>query len=97
EVAEQRLVVADLLVDVFLQIRRERRPERVVEAAGLLECRLRQRYGRADDLVLEDEIVRPELAQARMLDEPCVRVRERPDEKPELRPEAGARRVGRGQ
>jgi hypothetical protein len=47
--------------------------------------------------VLEDEVVWPKLAQARMLDQRRVRERERPDEEPELRPEAGARGVERRQ
>ncbi|HZE28732.1 MAG TPA: hypothetical protein VE055_01435, partial [Gaiellaceae bacterium] len=77
--------------------RRERWAQRVVEASRLLERRFGERHSRADDLVLEDEIVRPKLGQARVVDERRVGGGERPYEKLELRPEAGARRVGRRQ
>ena len=69
EVAEQRLVVAELLVDVLLQVARERRGERVVQLTRPRERRLGQRHGRADDLVLEDQVLGPELPEARVLDE----------------------------
>jgi hypothetical protein len=62
QVAEQRFVMTELLVDVLLEIRRKRRSERIVEAARLRERRLGQRHRRADDLVLEDQILGPELA-----------------------------------
>ena len=61
EVAEQGLVVAELLVDVLLEVGGERRPERLVQPARLGERGLRQGYGRADDLVLQDEVVGPQV------------------------------------
>jgi hypothetical protein len=82
--------VAELLVDVLLEVRRQRL---VATRSRPCERRLRQRDGRADDLVLEDEVLGPQLAQPRLLDERVVCGRERADEDAELTPEARARRV----
>jgi hypothetical protein len=89
--------MTELLVDMLPEIRRKRRSERIVEAARLREGRLGQRHRRADDLVLEDQVLRPELAQARMVDQRRVRRRERRNEQVELRPEASARGLERRQ
>ena len=96
EVAEQRLVVAELLVDVLLQVapRAALRAGRRRQLARPRERGLGQRHGRADDLVLEDQVLGPELAEARVLDERRVGTRERHDERRELAAETIARRSG---
>ena len=86
--------MAELLVDVLLQVARERRGERIVQLARAGERRLGQRHRRADDLVLEDQVLGPELAEARVCDERLVGARERNDEQAELAAQPGARRVG---
>jgi hypothetical protein len=94
KVAEQRLVVAELFVDVLLQVRRERL---VAQFPRADERGLRQRHRRPDDLVLEDEVLGPELPEARVLDERVVGDGKRGDEQAELPPQAGARGVELGQ
>src|SRR5690349_10442223 len=79
---------------MLLEVMRERLPQRVVQFPCPHECRFGQRHGRADDLVLKKQVLRPELAEARVLDERAVGPRERHDEDGELRPQTGARRVG---
>src|SRR6478752_5787597 len=93
EIAEQCLVVAELLVDVLLQVARERRGERIIQLARPGERRLGQRHSSADDLMLEDQVLRPELAEARVRDERLVGTREGNDEQAELAAQTGARSV----
>src|SRR4051794_19793769 len=87
--------MAELLVHMLLQVARERLGQGVpVELVRAREGRLGQGHRRADDLVLQDQILGPELTEARMLDERRVGARERHDQDGELRPQAGARRGG---
>jgi hypothetical protein len=95
EVAKERLVVVELLVDVLLEVRGERRRERIraVQLTRPRERRLGQRDGRADDLLLQDQVLGPELREARVLDQRGVRSSERGDEEIEFQPEPGAGRL----
>jgi hypothetical protein len=86
--------VAELLVDVFLQIARQRGSQPVVQLSRPCERRLGQRDGRPDDLVLEDQVLGPELAETRVCDERLIGTGERDDEQTELAAQADARRVG---
>src|SRR5204863_5934856 len=54
----------------------------------------RQRHGRADDLVLEDQVLGPELPEVRVLHERPVGARERHEEDGELRPQTRAWSAG---
>jgi hypothetical protein len=86
--------VTELLVDVLFQIRGERVIAQLPRAD---ERRLRQRDGRANDLVLQNQVLRPQLGEPPVLDERVVRGRERGGEEAELAPKARARRVRRAQ
>jgi hypothetical protein len=81
--------VVQLLLDVLREVFGERRRERVVTVRSprLLERRLGQRDGRANDLVLEDQVFRPKLREARVLEERLVRGSERADDDVDLSPE----------
>jgi hypothetical protein len=89
--------VAELLVDVLLQVARERRCQRIAFAqlTRPRERRFGQRDGRADDLVLEDQVLGPELGKPRMLDQRVVGDRERADDQVDLPPQAEACRACR--
>jgi hypothetical protein len=78
--------VAQLLADMLVEVVRERLRQRVVQFARPRERRFGQGDGRADDLVLEDQVLGPELREARVLDERGVGPCERDDEERELRP-----------
>jgi hypothetical protein len=93
EVVEQRLVVPELLVDMELEVARERRRDGIgaVQLACPLQGGTRQRDGRADDLVLNDQVLGPELGDERVVDEASARLRVRRDDELERAPEAAAR------
>jgi len=88
--------VADLLVDVLLEIRGKGRRESVPldELPRALQRRLGQRDGRADDRMLLEQVLRPKLGEPWVLDERVVRGCERANRDGDLPPEADARRVG---
>jgi hypothetical protein len=85
--------VVQLLFDVLRQIFGEGFSQWVVagERPRPLPRRLRQRDRRADDLVLEDQVFRPELREPRVLDERFVGRAERADDDVDLPAEAEAR------
>jgi hypothetical protein len=88
EILEQVVVVAALFVDVLLEVLDERRPDRVArrQPACLLECGFRQRHRRADDLMLDDQVLRPEVRDARMQEQGPARVGVWTDRERDLRP-----------
>lgn len=85
--------MAELLVDVQLEVARERRGDRILvaERPRPLERGSGQRNRRPDDLVLGDQVLGPELGDARMQYEEPARLRVRRDDELELAPEAAAR------
>jgi hypothetical protein len=86
-----------LLLDVLFEVRGERQRQCVAgagELARTTERRLGQRHRRADDLVLLDQVLGPQLGQLRMVDERTVGRRERANGEGDLPPEANARGVG---
>jgi hypothetical protein len=85
-----------LLVDVFFEVGRQRRGKGIVVRQLPRPCErcLRERHGRADDLVLQDQILGPQRGEPRVLDERFVGPRKRTNDEIDLPPEANARRLG---
>jgi hypothetical protein len=90
--------VVQLLIDVLLDVARQRLGQRIVvlQLQGLRERGLGQGNGRADDLVLQDQVLGPQLGEPRMFDQRVVRPRERTNEEIDLEPETGTGRLGLG-
>jgi hypothetical protein len=88
--------VVDLLLDVLFEIRGERLGQRVGigQISRAPQRYLGQRDGRSDDLVLLDQVRRPQLGEPRVLDERLVGRCQRTNGDGDLPPEADAGRVG---
>jgi hypothetical protein len=91
--------VAELFADVLVEVGREWRRQRVGgrQLSRTRQRRLGQRNRCADDRVLLEQVLRPELGEPRVLDERVVRGCERADRDGDLAPEADARPIGRAQ
>jgi hypothetical protein len=88
--------MVELLLDVLFEIRGERLGQRVSgrQLSRARQRNLSQRDGRADDLMLLDQVRPPQLGQPRVLDERLVGRRQGTNGERDLPPEADARRVG---
>jgi hypothetical protein len=78
---------------VLFEVARQRRGKGIVVQQLPRACErcLRERHGRADDLVLQDQILGPQLGEPWVLDERFVGRRERTNDEIDLPPEADAR------
>ena len=94
EIVQQAVVMVQLLVDVLVEVGREGFAQRIGlgQLPRALERRLGQGNRRPDDLVLQDQVLGPELAQPRVLDQGRTGGCQRPDRARELPPNADARR-----